>query len=455
MKTILLVFLVFPFLSFSQLEGDWYSSFVVMGQSMRMKITVENSGTEPTVQLEDIDHSYVMDGDRVVLTDTSLSFEWTQGGLAFQGIYNPQEDRLEGTMKQSGIQWEALFYRKIQELIEVNRPQTPQAPFPYTEEKISIPNGEIVLGATLTLPENFDASTPIVVLASGSGPQNRNCELLGHQPFWVISDHFARNGIASLRFDDRGVGESSGSFATASLEDFGSDVEACAKYLRKTQKFKKNPLGLAGHSEGGMHILIAATNYKKVDFLLELAAVGTTGKEVLVKQQYDMPIANGSSIELAEWNKQLFEGMSDIILANETQEASSKLVVFLGNAYDNAPKDFDKSSTTRMAFILSSTVFLNNDWGRQFLAFRTEDYLNKLKIPVLAIHGLKDMQVSPESNSAAFASHGNVTAYKMPDLNHLFQTCETGSMNEYGELEETWSVDVLNLMTDWILHLAD
>lgn len=451
MKKLLVLFALLPLFSTAQLfEGDWYSSFVVMGQSAQVQIHVTE---HPTVNIELIflKHDASYDCDEPTIQNTEISFKWNLGGLEFKGTL--EDGEINGEFEQNGFNWEATFTREKQEEIVINRWQVPKAPFNYSSDSVQIQNGDISLGATLILPENFDSSTPMVILVSGSGPQNRNCEIAGHESFWVIADHLAKNNIASLRFDDRGTGTSEGNTMGSSLMDLGSDVEACAKYLRKDRKFKKNPLGAAGHSEGGMHILIAATEYKKIDFLIQLATVGTDGKSVLIQQQYDIPKASGDADDLCEWNRQLYAEMSEILLALPQREATDTLTKFLGDTYDNPIPSFDKTKSSRLQFIMSNITFMNNQWMREFLAFNTQEYLDQIDIPILAIHMEKDIQVEPNANSKGFENYANAERHIVPGLNHLMQPCERCSIDEYGEIETTVSPDVLTLMTDWILAL--
>ena len=451
MKKVLLLFLLIPFLNQAQqFDGIWHASFQVMGVSMRMTLHINEAEKSIAIENPDIANVQPFMCDEVVIEETHLEFVWNTGGLTYAG--DLKNGIISGVMRQKGMQWDVQFKREEQEKIVVNRPQEPKAPFPYTSETMQIENGEIQLGATLVLPEHFDTHTPIVILVSGTGAQNRDCAIAGHKLFLVIADHLARNNIASVRFDDRGIGTSTTTSETT-LMDYGSDVEAIARYLRKNKKFKKNPLGTIGHSEGGMHTLIAASNYKKIDFLIQLATVGVSGKNVLVTQQYAIPKAAGDSEALCQWNRDLFATLSDIVLALPQKEAADSIQTYLSTAWDTAPPSYDKSATNKFQFVLSMNSFMNNQWMREFLAFETADYLNKLNLPLLAIHAGKDVQVSPTVNSQGFESYDNAETHIIDGLNHLLQPCETCDVAEYGAIDTTISKDVLHLMTTWILGL--
>lgn len=447
---ILLLLLLLPFGSFAQFGGTWFSSFTVMGQPFEMRLLIVD-GSWSSATIEDMSNDTEFACDSLEMGDSTLFFQWTKGGLNYHGTLN-KDGSIEGQMRQRGITWDASFTRERQKIKVLDYWQVPIGPFPYSTDSVQIKNGEISLGASLVLPENYDATTPIVILASGSGAQNRDSQVLGHRPFAVIADHLARNGIGSLRFDDRQTGTSTGKYREAGVADFGSDVVACAIYLRKKMKFKKNPVGILGHSEGGMHALIAATTYKKIDFLIQYAALGISGKETLIEQQYAIPKARGRNEEICRWNQNLFIGMSRIVSSVPEASATDSLIQFLGSQYDNAPASYDKFGSSRQNFIINNVAFPNNKWGREFLAFEVAPYLHQLKIPLLAMHCEKDVQVNSVTNSKAFESYDNAECHIIPAVNHLGQHCTTCSIEEYGNLEETIAPEILELLTQWVLN---
>jgi pimeloyl-ACP methyl ester carboxylesterase len=459
-KLLLLPFVLCAFLSISQIDGTWHTSFVVMGTSNRMTMTISNYPEKPKVTIINPDSESQKETkmDAVKMTDSTLSFSWSAIALTFKGQFYPQGDSLAGEMNQSGIEWPVCFFREEQAIIKVARPQEPQEPFNYTVIDTLIENGKIVLGATLVIPNNLSGNYPIVVLASGSGAQDRNCELLGHKPFWVIADYLAENGIASLRFDDRGVGKSTGVFQMATLEDFASDVLACVSFLKSDSRFANHPIGLVGHSEGGMHVMMAAHKNKTVQFLIELASVGTTGKDVLVEQQYLIPKKGGQTEEYAQWNKSLFEEMSALLLATKNKNRAEKLTAYLNEKYKSAPEEY-KKLTNEMNFKLGMQMFMNSEWMIQFLSYQTADYLTKLSIPIFAINGSEDIQVPAESSQQGFEknfskeSRSYSKAVIAVGKNHLFQTCIECTVKEYGDIEDTFSEEVLKEMATWIKSL--
>ena len=450
--------LFFSLFGFSQIDGVWHTSFSVMGMTNKIEMVIRNYPNQTEISLSEKDKFEDVRMDKVEITDSSLSFSWTKIGLSFKGKYFSNGDSLVGVLSQMDIKWAANFYRQEQAQIELKRPQEPKEPFSYSSQEVSIKNGAITLSGTLTLPSSSVSNYPIVVLASGSGAQDRNCEILGHKSFLVIADYLAKNGIGCLRFDDRGYGKSTGVFQNATLEDFSSDVKACVNFLSKVPRFSANKIGIIGHSEGGMHALIAAKKNKQVDFVIELASVGTSGAEVLIEQQYLIPLKMGKSEEYAKWNSNLYAGICTILMDYSIEKSIDPMNVYLREMYKTAPQDY-KDQMTEMNFNMALNQFLNNEWGRQFIAFEAKDYLRKMKVPLLVINGSEDIQVPAKSSQAGFLAHTSkklkvdIKLILAEGLNHLFQQCTTCSVLEYGELEETFSTDVLLQMTNWIKEL--
>ena len=449
-----------PLYTYAQPSGQYHCSFAVIGQSSRMTIDIKSKAVKPEIELTLPDSeekkSYKM--DRVAVSDTSLTFTWTAFGITFKGKYFSTGDSIAGEMTQSGLNWNVTFFRELPEKIEIKRPQQPLEPFDFISEDHLISNGKITLGATLTLPKDYTSGKriPLVVLASGSGAQDRNCEIMGHQPFLVIADHLARNGIACVRFDDRGVGKSTGVFQLATLEDFASDVNAIVNHFAKDPRFKSVPIGVAGHSEGGMHALMAANKNKKIKFVIELASVGTSGRDVLVEQQYLIPLKSGLSEEMALWNRSVYASISDVLIRTSPKNRTDELNALLDTIYASAPAEY-KAENGFAQFKMGMMLFANNEWMSQFVRYDASTYLNKLKLPILAINGGEDIQVPAQSNKLGFEQHfsaaskqGGSKAIIIDGLNHLFQNCNKCTIMEYGDLEETFSPKVLEEMVKWI-----
>lgn len=326
----------------------------------------------------------------------------------------------------------------------LRRPQTPVGPFAYVNADVSFSNGDAVLKGTLTMPENCSRETPVLLMVTGSGLQNRDEEMFGHKPFAVIADAFAKAGIATLRYDDRGFGESTGDVVSCTTEDLKNDALAGIGLLRE----KFDHVGVLGHSEGGSIALMLAAE-GKADFVISLAGMVASGSETLLDQ-------NRRALQMT--------GMPE----SETNNYCR----FLADAYAAVVNDMPLPSPDNYclpaglkqnenAFMLSTS--LKTPYMKYFLRMNVSDILGSVKCPVMALNGTKDTQVDCDRNLSllrqglsggyTFADESSVNVIKAEiGLNHLFQHCRTGEVSEYKEIEETFSPDVLTEMIDW-LHL--
>ena len=454
--------LMFSCLSFSQtsINGVWHSSFSVMGQSFLMDLEIDIDQLSILMSNPEVPGSPKVPVQDVVYSDVHVSFAWKAGGLTFLGNYYPDGDSLSGEMKQSGLAWHAGFFREIQKKDVAIRPQKPQAPFPYESKDVQYTNKTdgTVIFATLTYPSSKSNNFPIVILASGSGPQDRNCTILGHEPFLLIADQFARNGIATLRFDDRGTGNSTADFGNASLSDFATDVVSAVDFLTSQKEFKGHKIGLMGHSEGGIHILMAQKMRKKhIQFLVFLASIGGTGLETIAQQQFDIAIKNGATNEVAFWNKSLFYGASQCVLnEKDVVKCKTDIQAFIHQKVLELPSEI-ASGINESDLLAMLHNLLNNEWGREFLNFDAQIYLSKYSMPAIAVFGGEDVQVEPTSNARKFnegfqkAKNNKATTVVLPGLNHLLQTCKSCSVLEYGDLTETMNPAVFKTIIPFIV----
>ncbi|HLN54870.1 MAG TPA: alpha/beta fold hydrolase [Bacteroidales bacterium] len=381
--------------------------------------------------------------------------------LMMMGEYNgtlKNDTLINGTWKQAG-QTFPLDLTKLREKFTLNRPQEPKRPLPYTEQEVTFHNQQanIDLAGTLTIPEGagpFKAA----VLITGSGAQNRDEELLGHKPFLVLADRLTRNGIAVLRFDDRGVGKSKGSSINATSADFATDVASAIDFLKKNPKIYPDKIGLIGHSEGGIIAPLVASK-KNIAFIVSLAGTGVPGDEIIFRQSADISRASGLSenaiADAVEINKKLFPILKD---EKDNMKASEKMVSeyrkMLEGANTSEP-EMEKSIQQLKASLNPGSL----TWLRYFISTDPALSWKKVKCPVLALNGDKDLQVAADVNlpaiEKALKAGGNksVKTMKLPGLNHLFQHSETGLPAEYGNIEETFSEDALSIIYKWINSL--
>jgi uncharacterized protein len=295
------------------------------------------------------------------------------------------------------------------------------------------------------------------VLITGSGPQNRDEELLGHKPFLVLSDHLTRNGYAVLRFDDRGVGESEGDFKSATTEDFAKDVLAAVEYLKTRKEIDHKKIGLIGHSEGGIIAPMAAIQNKEIAFIVLLAGTGLPGEEILYLQSRLIEEAGGTAEEDIKKSLEFSSVIYDAIKnSGDFVVAENRIKEYFWREYmEMTDEDKQKIGDPEVFLDMQLRVALT-PWFKFFLTYDPVPALEKVKCPVLAIIGEKDLQVPPKENLPAIeealkrGGNKNFTVKELPGLNHLFQTAETGSPLEYGKIEETMSPLALDTITKWL-----
>ncbi len=350
-------------------------------------------------------------------------------GARYEGQW--QGEKIEGSFSQMGMTLPLVL---VPGEVKHNRPQTPQPPFPYKTEEVSFTNGTAVLKGTLTLPEGAGRQTPVLVMVSGSGLQDRDETLFEHKPFAVIADAFAKAGIATLRYDDRGFGESTGDIVNMTEEDLKNDALAGITLLRE----RFDHVGVIGHSEGGS-IAIMLASEKKADFIISLAGMVASGKETLLYQNRVGLASRDYPQETADRLNALLGEAFDAGLAGQPAPAAEGLPEELKQGYDAIV------SQVRTPYFSS------------FVAMDLRSRLGDIECPVLAFNGTKDQQVECEPNIEALRNGlknaRSVRLEKMESVNHLQQTCETGGAEEYMEIEETISPKEIEIMVEWIKSL--
>jgi pimeloyl-ACP methyl ester carboxylesterase len=304
----------------------------------------------------------------------------------------------------------------------------------------------------LTLPKG-DGPFPATVLVSGSGPQDRNEEIFEHKPFMVLADHLTRAGIAVLRYDDRGTGQSGGTFGTSTSATFTTDALAAVDYLLKDTRIDKKKIGITGHSEGGLIAPMAAAKSKKVRFIVMMAGPGVPGSEILVRQVGLLSKAAGADDDTIRSIQTAQKEALDMVISGAGKEEVRPKIKSLVEAQIGASADGLEQAVDQAMSELTSP------WFRYFIAADPRPDLRKLKkIPVLALNGEKDLQVDPKQNLPAIekalqaAKNKDFTVVELPGLNHLFQKAETGAVSEYYSLEETMNPAALDLIRDWIVE---
>ena len=334
-------------------------------------------------------------------------------------------------------------------------PQEPQPPFPYRSEEVTVRNERdgINLAGTLTLPEK-GTKFPAVVMVTGSGAQNRDEEIMGHKPFFVIADYLTRNGIAVLRCDDRGTAASQGTHATATNEDFATDTEAMVNYLRSRKEINAKKIGIIGHSAGGIIAFIVAKKDLSIAFVVSLAGAGVRGDSLMLKQVELISKSQGMPDAVWQGMKPSIRNRYAILQQTDKTPEELQKELYADVTKTMSPEQLkDLNTIQQLSAQISS---MTSPWYLHFMRYDPGQDLKKLKCPVLALNGEKDIQVDAAMNLAAIQEritgngNKNVTVKAYPNLNHLFQTCEKGTLAEYGQLEETINPEVLKDIIEWI-----
>ena len=411
----------------SGLKGAWTGKLNVYGNELTL--VFHFNGEDCTLDSPDQGVKGVpaklertVTGIKVAVPSINASYEGVNMGESIMGTFKQHGQSFPLTIKPG--------------LLKRNRPQTPAMPYPYQTQEVSFNNGDAILKGTLVIPENASRQTPVLLMVTGSGLQNRDEEIFEHKPFAVIADALARAGIATLRYDDRGFGESTGDVVNCTTEDLKNDAFAGVQLLRS--RFDK--VGVIGHSEGGTIALMLAAE-KKVDFIVSLAGMAVSGKETLLWQnRLALAAANIPSETIDLYCKAL----------DEVFDASISGTAMPSTTQYNLPT----SLAQNLAVV---TKQLQTPYMKQFLTLDSRPLLGNITCPVLALNGSKDTQVEPESNLGALRSGLQKNAKNkleaIEGVNHLFQHCKTGMATEYGNIEETIAPEVLEKMVYWLSNL--
>jgi pimeloyl-ACP methyl ester carboxylesterase len=460
MKKIIILFslLTTSTLQAQDIIGPWYGILEVRGTQLRVVFHINKTENGYNSTMDSPDQG----AKGIPVTSTTfkspiLKLEIKNLKVEYEGEL--KEKNITGTFTQAGKVFPMDLSREPVKKKIVVRPQEPVKPYPYHTEEVKFKNKKdnIVLAGTLSIPMDKN-NCPVVVLISGSGPQNRDEELMGHKPFLVLSDHLTKNGIAVLRFDDRGIGKSKGDFKTATTVNFASDVEAAVEYLKTRKEIDKNKIGLIGHSEGGMIAPMVAAKSADINFIVLLAGTGIPGDEILLLQSEMIGKAAGMDGAALQKSIAVNKGAFDIVKKSAKPETIKvELTNYLKTALKDNPKSGKPANMSEDDFIKLQVEPFLSPWMQYFIKYDPATNLEKVKCPVLALNGEKDMQVPSKVNLEAIKTslekggNKNVTTKELPGLNHLFQECETGAPAEYDKIEQTFSPIALSEVSTWIL----
>ncbi|REG89410.1 alpha/beta hydrolase family protein [Winogradskyella sediminis] len=390
-------------------------------------------------------------------TNGKLTIDGSNLGMSYIANFNSELQEFEGTYKEGGIEMLLNLKKGAVKIADQRRPQEPVKPYPYYEEEVMFKNNEanITLAGTLTLP-NKNGIFPVAILISGSGPQDRDETFMGHKPFLVLADHLTKQGIGVLRFDDRGQGASTGDFGSATTEDFSKDVLSAIAFLKTRKEIDQKNIGLIGHSEGGIIAPLAANNTNDVAFMVLLASTGISGTELSVMQSKTLrqfPVKDEKAFE-----ENSRKAIAIVTSDKSEEEIKTKLTAHYNNFLRPILSNLNVPKENINAFIDSQVNTSIKPWSRYFLQYNPADEIEKLQIPVLSLNGSKDTQVNAKINQngirQALTKGGNqdYKIVELENLNHFFQECETGKMDEYRKIEQTFSPIALKEISNWILE---
>jgi pimeloyl-ACP methyl ester carboxylesterase len=430
------------------LDGTWEGAVVTPVAKLRLVVRIR-TGPYGTVALMDSPDqlAYGITLEQLTRDGAKVGFKQT----AIRGSYAGELSADGKTITGEWTQGKAvpLVLVKTTTQGRAKRPQVPAKPYPYREEEVAFDSAPGVrLAGTLTLPAG-KGPFPAAVLITGSGPQDRDETLLGHKPFLIIADRLTRDGIAVLRYDDRGFGKSTGQFAKAVTADFAVDAAAGVAFLRKRGDIDRARVGLIGHSEGGLVAPMVAAKDRGIAFVVLLAGPGAPLGEVLAAQRLAIAPGMGASAKLIAASQTITDhALAAMQGAKDDAEAEARARAVLireGAALGISPE---------MAGLQARQI--SSAWMRGLLAYDPRPALGRVRAPILAVNGSKDLQVPMKQNldgiRAATRSNPDVTIVELPGLNHLLQTAPTGAPGEYADIEETVAPVALDTVSNWVVR---
>lgn len=461
-------------------EGNWEGKLSVSSIQLRMGFTFTKKadGTWSGLMHSPDQGVKNIPLNPVEITGDKIKAEFKPGKATFEGKLSADGTTLTGEWQQSDLKL-PLELKRVEKISTLNRPQTPKKPYPYREEEVTYENTKqkIKLEGSLTLPQG-DGPFPCVLLITGSGTQDRDETLFGHKPFLVFADYLTRHGIAVLRVDDRGANKSSKVNPDDTSADFMEDVLAGVNYLKTRKEINPKKIGLMGHSEGGLIAPMAAAQAPDdIAFIILLAGPGLPGDQIMAMQSRALLKVTGVSEKFLDWNAGVHRQLMDLlrvekdtkvlrekskgILTAEIAKLDPETRAFLVKSLGSATGKVGGAEEPKIEELIMRQLDVQfktfaSGWFRFFLHYDPRTTLTKVKCPVLALNGELDLQVPPKENLAAIdkalkaGGNSDVTLKEMPKLNHLFQTCKTGNVDEYGQIEETIAPSVLECITEWI-----
>jgi len=438
-------------------EGLWQGAVETHGMRLRFQLHVSHDTEGHLIAaLDSLDQGVSgLPANHVILKDPIFHFEIPSLAGEFAGSLNSTKNVLSGKWSQTSADNLPLDFKRSDQTLELRRPQTPVKPYPYSSQEVTFVNAAagVTLAGTLTLPKG-NGPFPAILLIAGSGPQDRDEAIASHRPFLLIADALTRKGIAVLRYDKRGIGQSTGNPDAATTLDLAADADAALAFLKSRKEINASRIGLLGHSEGAIIAPYLAGQSKDVPWMVLLAAPATSGEETLLNQSELIGRAGGLSDEQLDASLGFDQAAYALVRKEkDTAVLSEKLVALV--------KDSGLDSALPPAALETQLRMLTSPWFRFFLDYDPLPNLKTVKCPILALYGQKDLQVSGKANlpllQKALQESGNIAVevHELPELNHLFQHAYTGTPAEYSAIEETFSPEALALVVDWTVARAN
>ena len=440
------------------LEGKWFGRLNVGAVKLRTGLHIIKEGDQYRVDFYSLDQTPdPIPMENVKYVDNILTFEKLALRLSYSGTLIEDGRKLKGFAVQ-GLPRQ-LILERVDEFPALARPQTPRPPFRYASTDVQYRNEKsgLQLAGTLTMSQQ-GKRLPAAILITGSGRQDRNETILGHKPFWVIADYLSRNGVAVLRIDDRGVGASEAGDGHETSRDFATDVEAGVRFLRNHPRINSRKIWLIGHSEGGYIAAMVAARDRKIEGVVSLAGTAVSGKDVLIEQNRLIRAAQGVGKGTLDWFMPLYAELTDIAIEqDDLEKARLESKEALGRHLSSAPLELRLAGPVLAQEVDAIAQQLQSKWMKFFLAHDPAEDWRRTRCHVLAIFGSKDLQVPASQNAPvmeellATRANGCFAIIEYESLNHLLQHANTGSVSEYGQIEETIAEDVLEQVLQFVL----
>tara|TARA_Y100001978_G_C23689931_1_gene434134 strand:- start:111 stop:1490 length:1380 start_codon:yes stop_codon:yes gene_type:complete len=434
--------------------GDWYAT--LKAANLPLVFHIQKDGRDKKITVDSPKQkAFGMPAHITISKNNSIQIEMPKLGLIYTGNYYP--DSIAGVFQQGAIKENMTFFKEPQKQKELSRPQEPKGPFAYSIEEVRFlnPMDSIRLAGTFTYPKTKD-KFPAVVLVSGSGPQDRNEEIAGHKPFWVIADYLSNLGYGVLRYDDRGTYQSEGDFNGATTFDLASDAQSAVQFLINDDRVRPDQVVVMGHSEGGTIANILGSRMPELSGIVSLAGTAIRGDSILKIQTRLIAQSKGEGGRELEIRNAYNDAIWDAAVSSKNIKDFEIELASISKGFMKKlrkEKLIKKKEQAEIKEAVKGMVL--NPWMYEFIRYSPSNDIKRIKSNVLVLIGSKDIQVTSRENIEGYKNllpknRKLHTIKELKGLNHLFQKCSMCDINEYGQLEETFSMDVLEEIRDFL-----